>query len=282
MSRTRSSAANPPTGRGEMRLDVRSPDGTVLAVWAVDGPHGGPAIVLVHGSLQDHSVNAAFTTALQADCATYAMDRRGSGASHDGGQYAVEREFEDVAAVVDAVAARAGAPVALLGHSFGASCALGGAALTSSVSHLILYEPSLGLAYPPGWVERCEAMIAEGNPEGAVVAMYRDLLGFTPERLADLRASDTWAQRIGAIGTLVREARVESGWTYEPGQFDGVSAPTLLLSGSKSTPEVQRATQQAAAAVPGARIHRLDGHDHFAHRTHPAMVAAVVRDFVAS
>ena len=68
------------------------------------------------------------------------MDRRGRGASGDGSDYEVTREFEDVAVLVDAVADDSGSAVDLLGHSFGGLCAFGGAALTSNVRRLVLYE----------------------------------------------------------------------------------------------------------------------------------------------
>ena len=132
------------------RFDVRSADATSLAVW-VDGE--GPPLVMVHGSLQDHTASGVFVDELRADVRTFSMDRRGFGASGDAGEYSIEREFEDVAAVVDAVAARTGGPVALWGHSYGANCAMGGAALTTNVHHLVLYEPSLGLAYPAGSID---------------------------------------------------------------------------------------------------------------------------------
>ena len=61
----------------------------------------------------------------------------------------------------------------------------------------------------------------------------------------------------------------------------GIGAPTLLLAGSDSVPVVAEATRRAAAAIPGARVHVLDGHAHFAHKTDPAMVAAIVRSFTA-
>jgi alpha-beta hydrolase superfamily lysophospholipase len=129
------------------RFTVRSPDGVELAVW-VEGE--GPPLVLVHGSIQDHTVSAAFVAELRADFTSYALDRRGFGASGDGPSYSLDREFADVAAVVDEVAARSGCRVALWGHSFGASCAMGAAALTEHISHLLLYEPSLGIPYPTG------------------------------------------------------------------------------------------------------------------------------------
>ena len=67
-----------------------------------------------------------------------------------------------------------------------------------------------------------------------------------------------------------------------PGQFDTITAPTLVLTGSDSVADIVHATERAAAAIPRARIQVLDGHGHFAHKSDPAMVTAVVRDFVAS
>ena len=97
-----------------------------LAVWE----HGdGPAIVMVHGSIADHTTFDPFVAVLGEQMTTYSMDRRGFGATGDTPEYSIERDFEDVAAVVDAVAARTGGPVALWGHSYGANCAMGGAAL---------------------------------------------------------------------------------------------------------------------------------------------------------
>lgn len=109
------------------RFDVRSADGTPIAVW-VQGD--GPAMVMVHGSIADHTTFDPFVEALRDGLTTFCMDRRGFGASGEASPYAIERDFEDVAAVVDAVAARTGGPVALWGHSYGANCAMGGAALT--------------------------------------------------------------------------------------------------------------------------------------------------------
>jgi pimeloyl-ACP methyl ester carboxylesterase len=261
------------------RFDVRSPDGTALAVW-VDGE--GPPLVMVHGSLQDHTISAALVGELRAGVSTFAMDRRGFGASSDGAVYAIEREFEDVAAVLDAVATRAGGPVALWGHSFGANCAMGGAALTSNVSHLVLYEPSLGLAYPAGWIDVLEATLAAGDGDAAIAMVLRDVLEFTDAQMDAMRAGPEWPRRIATVPTVAREARVEHDWVYRPGQFDAITAPTLLLSGTDSPEAVKKATAAAVAMIPDARVHVLDGHAHIAHRTDPAMVADIVRRFIAS
>ena len=120
-------------------LDVLSTDGTPIRVW-IRGE--GPPIVLVHGSLRDHTISAAVAQ-LQSEMSTYAIDRRGFGGSGDRDGYTIEQEFTDAAVVVDAIAARAG-PVVLWGHSYGAGCAMGAAALTTNLSHLILDRIQLG------------------------------------------------------------------------------------------------------------------------------------------
>ncbi|GAA2146605.1 alpha/beta hydrolase [Nocardioides koreensis] len=259
------------------RLAVRSPDGVELAVW-VEGR--GPAIVLVHGSIQDHTVLAALVAELRTDFTTYSMDRRGFGASGDGATYSLELEFADVAAVVDEVAARTGRPVVLWGHSFGASCAMGAAELTRNVGHLVLYEPSLGLRYPVGWVDRVEQAVAAGDHETAVVMLFRDLLDFTDEQVEELRAGPEWAGRVETAPTIAREARAEQRWEYLPGGMNRIAARSLLLSGSGSTPDIQDATEMARDAIPGAQVRVLEGHAHIAHRTDPALVAAIIREYV--
>lgn len=185
---------------------VRSPDGVDLAVW-VDGQ--GPPLVLVHGSIQDHTISAALVGDLRDDFTTYAMDRAGFGASGDHAEYSLAREFADVAAVVDQVAALTGRPVTLWGHSFGANCAMGAAELTRNISHLVLYEPSLGLRYPMSWVDQVEQVVAAGDHETALVMLFRDLLEFTEEQIEELRAGPEWAGRVATAPTIVREARAE-------------------------------------------------------------------------
>jgi pimeloyl-ACP methyl ester carboxylesterase len=263
------------------RFGVQAADGTSLAVW-VEGE--GPPLVLVHGSLQDHTASGLLVHELQGGMSTFSMDRRGFGASGDAAAYSIEREFEDVASVVDAVAARADGPVALWGHSYGASCAMGGAALTTSVHRLVLYEPSLGLAYPPGSIDSIEEKVATGDMEGALLEVLVDIVGMTADEVEAVRSSPQmpWAARLATVQTVARECRAEEGWVYRSGQFSGIAAPTVLLAGSESPPVLSEATRRAADAIPNAHIRILEGHAHIAHRTDPAMVAAIIRECVAS
>ena len=258
-------------------LRVRSPDGVSIAVWEEGA---GPPIVLVHGSLGDHTAWAVPVAELREHFTTFAVDRRGFGASEDGDSYAIVRDFEDVASVVDFVASKTGRPVTLWGHSYGANCAMGGANLSSSVDRLILYEPSLGLTYPPGAIDAAEAALAEGDRETAVIRMLVDALEMTSEQVETLRAGPRWPNLLAGAHTGPRECRVEEAWRYEPGQFDHITAPTLVLSGDLSPDPLVEATQRAAAAIPSADIRVLEGHAHFAHRTDPEMVVGIIREWL--
>jgi pimeloyl-ACP methyl ester carboxylesterase len=158
---------------------------------------------------------------------------------------------------------------------------MGGANLSPQVSHLVLYEPSLGLRYPAGAIEEAEKALQAGDRETAVTHMLIDILELTPEEVDGLRATPRWRLILAGAHTTPRECRVEQGWVYQPGQLDGITAPTLLLSGSESPAAIIAATDRAATEIPDARIHVLEGHGHFAHRTHPAMVVSVIEAFLA-
>jgi pimeloyl-ACP methyl ester carboxylesterase len=263
---------------GADRFGVRSADGTPMAVW-VEGE--GPPLVLVHGSMCDHTASDPLVAELRDTMTTFAMDRRGFGASGDAAGYALEREFEDVAAVVEAVAVRTGGPVALWGQSYGAGCAMGGAALTGAVHRLVLYEPGLGIPYPAGSIEEVEAALAAGDAGTALLLVLAGIVGMTDEEIASLRSGPRWPTMLASAPTVPRECRAEDGWTYRPGTFDRITAPTLLLAGTESHPVLKEATDRALAAIPGARVQVLDGHAHLAHRSDPVMVAAVIRAFVS-
>jgi pimeloyl-ACP methyl ester carboxylesterase len=204
------------------RWNVKTSDGGAIAVW-IEGD--GPPLVLVHGSISDHTAFDPLAGELRGDFTVFAMDRRGFGASPDSLGYSAEREFSDVAAVVDAVAARTGEPVVLFGHSWGASCALGAAPRLPSLRALVLYEPSLGLRYPPGSLDRIEARIAAGDHESAVIEMFTSIAGLTEAEVAELQAAPNWPERVAAAPTIAREGRIEEGWDWQPDRFAGIGVP---------------------------------------------------------
>jgi pimeloyl-ACP methyl ester carboxylesterase len=96
--------------------------------------------VLVHGASADHTRWRPLLPYLEPYVTVHALDRRGRGASGDAPEYRLEREYQDVAAVVDTVAPAAGQPVSVYGHSHGGIVAFGAAAMTTNVRRLVLYE----------------------------------------------------------------------------------------------------------------------------------------------
>ncbi|HEY5928141.1 MAG TPA: alpha/beta fold hydrolase, partial [Kofleriaceae bacterium] len=117
--------------------------------------------------------------------------------------------------------------------------------------------------------------------DAAIVAVLVDILEMTADEIDAMRVDPLWPTRLAAAPTVPRECRAEQDWVYRPGDFDRITAATLLLAGSDSVPDVAHATRRAAAAITGARIHTLDGHGHFAHKTDPEMVTVVVRNFTS-
>lgn len=105
--------------------------------------------------------------------------------------------------------------------------------VTSNVRQLILYEPGLGLAYPTGAIQAIEKSLAAGDREAAIFTAFGALALIEDER-DSMRSSPLWPVRLASAPTLPRECRTEESWTYRPGQFDAVTARTLMLTGSET------------------------------------------------
>jgi pimeloyl-ACP methyl ester carboxylesterase len=245
---------------------VVSRDGTEIGYWTSGE---GPPLVLVHGTTADHTRWRPLLPYLEPHATVHAIDRRGRGASGDAPDYDVTREFEDVAAVVDAVAEASGSAVDVLGHSYGGLCAFGGAALTSNIGRLVLYEgwpspnPDL-LALPPGVEERLDVLLAEGNREAALETFFREVVKMPEEEFVVYRALPAWQARIAAAHTITRESRAEQAALFDPEQATKITVPTLLLAGGDSPDFLKAGIDTVAAALPDAHIVVLDGQQHIA------------------
>src|SRR5690606_2523309 len=120
---------------------VTSKDGTTIGYWKRGS---GPPLLLVHGTTADHRRWSAISPQLEQHFTVYAMDRRGRGGSADSPDYDIMREAEDVAAVLKDI----GTSTFVLGHSYGAVCALEAALLADNIHRLILYEPPIPTGLP--------------------------------------------------------------------------------------------------------------------------------------
>lgn len=259
---------------------VISRDGTSIAYWTSGK---GRPLVLVHGSLADHTRWDPLRPHLEPHATLYTMDRRGRGSSGDAPEYAVEREFEDVAAVVDQAAQYSGGPVDLFGHSFGAYCALQAGRLTPNVRRLVLYEPIvLAPESSTGFAEQAERLLAEGRRDEVVQMLFRDILKMNNGQIEAMRKDAAWQVRMAAAHTLPREDRVESALRFDPDEWRDFPSPTLLLSGELSPPELVESTMALAKALPKVRVATLEGQEHIAVTTAPGLVAQAVVPFLAS
>lgn len=259
---------------------VTSADGTEIACFASGD---GPPLVLVHGTTADHVRWATILEYLEPHATVHAIDRRGRGASGDGPAYTVGREYEDVAAVVDHIAATSGQEVDVLGHSHGGFVAFGAAGLTDNIRSLLLYEgwpapnPD-GMAFPPGVADRMEALLASGEPEEALLLFMRDVVQMRPDELAVYRTLPAWTRRVAAAHTIVRETSAVP--SFDPAEAARIEVPVLLLVGGDSPAAMQNGYEAVAAALPDARVTILEGQQHIAMDIVPEMFAGRVLDFL--
>jgi pimeloyl-ACP methyl ester carboxylesterase len=254
-----------------------SSDGTPIAYWRSGQ---GPALVLVHGASADHTRWEGVLPFIEPHLTVYAMDRRGRGASGDQTRYALEDEAADVAAVVDAVAAATGGPVDLLGHSYGATCALEAALRTDHVRRLVIYEPALAISTDE-FVDELADLLARDRHEDVLITLLR-AAGMAPGQLDRARSLPSWPARVAAAHTIVRECRAERAYRFDPQRFAAVRVPTLLLVGSDSAPEIVDESNRLAAAIPAARIGTLAGQTHVAMLSAPDLFTKEILAFLGA
>jgi len=257
---------------------VKSKDGTAIA-YQRSGK--GTPLVLVHGTTADHTRWNLVLPALERHFTVYAMDRRGRGQSGDAEPYALEREFEDVAAIVDS----AGLQVDLLGHSYGALCAMEAALDTAHLRKLVLYEPVFPVegieTYPKGAREKLLALLQQGDRELLLTAFFRDVVQMPEQQIALLRSEPVWQARLAAAHTVVREM-ADADYRFDPKRFRSLTVPTLLLLGENSPPFLTRPTELLASTLPDSRIVVLPGQGHVAMSTAPELFLREVIEFLTA
>lgn len=269
-------AAVAPTGR------VVSRDGTGIAFWQTGD---GPPLVLVHGTPADHTRWRPLLPHLETHFTVYAVDRRGRGSSGDSSDYAIEREYEDVAAVVDAVAAASGRRVSVYGHSHGGNVAFGAATLTENIDKLVLYEgwpvpdPDV-FALPTDLEARLDALLAADDPEAAVELLFRELEEMSDEDMSAFKAAPSWPARVAAAHTITREIRGEVTARLDASGAHRISAPVLLVTGESSADPAKPHVDAVAEALPDARIVVLAGQQHVADVLSPELFATQVLPFL--
>jgi pimeloyl-ACP methyl ester carboxylesterase len=261
-----------------MMVTAVSSDGTKITSWRSGT---GPALVLVHGTAIDHTQWDGVVPELAPYFSVYAMDRRGRAASGDGPAFAIEREVEDVVAVVHEI----GNSVHIIGSSYGAICALEAARRTQRIASLVLYEPPLlGGMYelPPGFLDEVERLNAEGSREEAAVHVYQTMMRLSPEEIEQLRADPGWGNRVASVPAIPREVRAVQDYRFNWNAYRDMDRRTLLLDGELSPPPLRASTAAVNAILSHSRVVVLHGQGHGALRFAPKLVAAEVLAFLRS
>lgn len=256
---------------------VRSKDGTRIG-FARFGK--GPGIVFVHGSISGRRDWFRVAEALADRFTCYLMDRRGRGLSEFGNaDYSIEREHEDIAAVLKA----AGPNASLVAHSYGATCALG-AALLSPVKRMVLYEPPL----PIHDLIAGEALAAyrhaanEARFDEAMEIGLREFVRLPAAKIESMKKTRMWPKLTALVPTWPRELEAMDAIGSPVDQYSRIACPTLILLGTESA---QHPFRDAAAAlekvIPDVRIAPLERQSHLALRVAPQLVIEKVAAFLA-
>jgi pimeloyl-ACP methyl ester carboxylesterase len=243
---------------------VTSGDGTTIAF---DRSGEGPPLVLVGGALSDRLAAGSLTEALAPRFTVIAYDRRGRGDSGDTAPYAVEREIEDLEALV----AEAGGSAFVFGHSSGAALALEASARGLPATKLALYEPPFIVddghePLPDDYVERLARLAESGRRGDAVEYFLISGPGVPPEVVAGMRSEPFWAGMERIAHTLAYDGAVMgdtmAGRPLPADRWASVTVPTLVMDGDQSPAWARNSVAALAEILPNAERRSLKGQDH--------------------
>jgi pimeloyl-ACP methyl ester carboxylesterase len=256
---------------------VKSADGTRIAF---DQSGGGPPVIMTVGAFNTRSTTDPLARALASQLTVLNYDRRGRGDSGDTTPYAVEREIEDIAALI----AVAGGAAAVFGYSSGATLALKAAASGLPVTRLVLYEPPFNTddshpALPAGFAGQLAELVAAGRRGDAVELYQTKAVGIPEDVVAQMRHAPFRPGLEAIAHTLAYEAAIIGDRSLPAGLLATVTIPALVVTGEQSPPFLQAAAQAAAAALPGGRLAILPGQTH---DINPDATAPVMTEFLAS
>ena len=205
------------------------------------------------------------------------MDRRGHGASGDSQEYSLQKESEDVAAVVDSLPD----PVFVVGHSYGAVCALEAAFVTHNISKLVLYEPPVQERNHSAVASRMESLIRARQREQALTVFLQEVVMISPTEIEAMKSRPSWANLATGIDSQIRRLRALDAYRFDQKKISSLEIPILLLTGSKTaSPDLKRATEILTATLPNCRVIVFEGQEHNAMDTIPQKFAEAVSKFL--
>ncbi|MFI6478706.1 alpha/beta fold hydrolase [Nonomuraea sp. NPDC050663] len=253
---------------------MTSADGTLVAYQRFGGD--GPPLILITAALSDRTASTELAEQLAPELSAITYDRRGRGGSGGLGDWTLQREIEDLAALIE----EAGGNAAVYGHSSGAALALHAAAAGLPITKLILHEPPFTPAQEGQdphesqaaeeragreEAETIRALLAQGRKAEAIAAFLAPT--GMPQEMVEHMSNDPAVQAVAH--TLPHDpyevvSAASRGGATPAEQAAAVSIPTLLLCGGDSFPWMIESAAQLAAAMPDGRHHVMPGQHHVA------------------
>ncbi len=261
--------------------EVASPDGTTIAF---DRLGDGPPVILVCGAMCDRALMRPTAEELAKHFTVFNYDRRGRGDSSDTAPYAVEREIEDIGALV----AEAGGTASVYGHSSGAGLVLHAAAHGLPLAKIVLHDPPYA---PDGdqearrtsreYGENLQAMLSEGRC-GDAVELFMTMVGMPQEMVEGMRRTPRWAGLEAIAPTLAYDSEVMDDigrdGTIPVDQASRVTVLALVLTGGADYPWMIDVGRRLAEIMPNGRHRVLEGQEH---AVPPEVLVPVLAEFFA-
>jgi pimeloyl-ACP methyl ester carboxylesterase len=254
---------------------VTSKDGTTIAF---DRMGEGPPVILVCGGSVDRKADARIAAELASDFTVFNYDRRGRGDSGDTLPYAIEREVEDIHAVVE----EAGGAANLWGSSSGGVLALIAAGSGLPITKLALWEPPFipeGYPRPPDdQVAQYERMVSEGRRGDAAEYFMTKVVGMPAEFVAKARTEPWWPSQEALAHTLAYDARIMGDYAIPTELAGSVKVSTIVIAGGDDFPWMRETATALADALPEGQVRFLDGQGH---DVDSKVLAPVLKEFFA-
>jgi pimeloyl-ACP methyl ester carboxylesterase len=238
----------------------------------------GPAVILVCGGSVDRASNAPLAALLAKHFTIFNYDRRGRGDSGDTPPYAVEREVDDI----DAVVAAAGDAVFLYGTSSGAALALEATRkISNKIIRLALWEPPYFVDEssprpPADTAKTFTDLVSAGRRGDAVEFFMTKVVGLPQEFVAEARKAPWWQAQEAIAHTLAYDATIMGDYSLPAERIADINVPTLVIDGGASFPFLRATADAIAKILPNGQRHTLEGQTH---NVAPEAIAPVLRDF---
>jgi pimeloyl-ACP methyl ester carboxylesterase len=258
---------------------VISRDGTAIAF---DRSGQGPAVILVGGAFQYRAIDpptAQLAGLLAQHFTVFHYDRRGRGESSDTQPYAVERETEDLEALIN----EAGGSAFVFGMSSGGALAFEAAGRGLAIIKLAVYEPPFNSGDEQAhqaaehYTRELSALLSEGH-RGDAAAFAMTTWGAPAEAVAGMRQTPIWPLFEAVAPTLAYDNAIMGDGSIPTEQLASLTIPTLVMAGGASPTFMQNAAQEVAHALPNAKLRILEGQTH---DVAPRVLAPVLVEFFA-